>query len=134
MLHFYFLGTFHLVFSDGYEPVITTAKAKALLAYLVTESDRPHRREQLAAMFWPEADQKSAAQSLRQALYALRRQLQPSLPESATEESAYLTVTRHDVAFNFDGEHFSDVGLFRALLAAHATVGQPTIGFLPTNT
>jgi WD40 repeat protein/DNA-binding SARP family transcriptional activator len=118
MLNLYFLGTFHVIFSDGYEPAITTAKAKSLLAYLVTENDRPHRREQLAAMFWPEADQKSATQSLRQALYALRRQLQPMFTESSSEDSPYLTVTRQDVAFNFDSAHWSDIGLFKALLSA----------------
>ncbi len=118
MLNLHFLGTFHVIFSDGYEPAITTAKAKSLLAYLVTENDRPHRREQLAAMFWPEADHRSAAQSLRQALYGLRRQLQPMSTGSSGKDSAYLTVTRQDVAFNFDSAHWSDVGTFKALLSA----------------
>jgi len=118
MLNLRFFDTFHVIFSNGHEPAIMTAKAKALLAYLVTENDRPHRREQLAAMFWPEADQKSSAQSLRQALYGLRRLLQPTPDATAGEDAAYLTVTRQDVAFNFDSDHWSDVGMFAALLSA----------------
>lgn len=116
MLNLRFLGTFHVTFSDGYEPTIGTAKAKALLAYLVTESDRPHLREQLAALFWPEADQKAALQSLRQALYALKRQLQPVSPASSSEDLPSLTITRQDVAFNFDSDHWSDVAMFTAFM------------------
>jgi len=116
MLHLRFLGTFHIAFADGRTVAIETAKSKALLAYLVTESDRPHLREQLAALFWPEADQKSAMQSLRQALYALKRQLQPA--GSVTASPLYLTVSRQDVAFNFDSEHWSDVEFFSSLIRA----------------
>lgn len=116
MLHLRFFGTFHVTFSDGRAPTIETAKSKALLTYLATENDRPHLREQLAALFWPEADQKSAMQSLRQALYSLRRQLQPTIDQ--TTPATYLTVTRQDVAFNFDSEHWSDVEQFTALIRA----------------
>lgn len=114
MLHLRCLGTFHITFADGREPAIETSKGKALLAYLATESDRPHLREQLATIFWPEADQKAALQSLRQALYALRRQLQPA--GSASTASTYLAVTRQDVAFNFDSEHWIDVEAFATLI------------------
>ena len=31
-----------------------TDKARALLAYLVVEANRPHRREALASLLWPE--------------------------------------------------------------------------------
>ncbi|MCS6827646.1 MAG: hypothetical protein NZ553_13605 [Caldilinea sp.] len=121
MLNLRFFGTVHFTFSDGREPAIATAKAKALLAYLVTESDRPHLREQLAALLWPEADQKAASQSLRQALYELRRQLifapQAHRPQ-ANLDSPYLTVTRQDVAFNFDSDYWCDVEGFRALMTA----------------
>lgn len=121
MLNLRFFGTVHLTFSDGREPAIATAKAKALLAYLVTENDRPHLREQLAALLWPEADQKAAAQNLRQALYDLRRRLTPAPQTPSSPESfhsPYLTVTRQDVAFNFDSDYWCDVDTFRALMTA----------------
>lgn len=116
MLHLRFLGTFHVTFADGRALAIETAKSKALLAYLATENDRPHLREQLAALLWPESDQKSAMQSLRQALYSLRRQLQPETGEQ--NQTPYLTVTRQDVAFSFDSEYWSDVEQFTALIRA----------------
>ena len=116
MLNLKFLGTFHITFANGHEPAIETAKAKALFAYLATENDRPHLREQLAAMFWPEADQKAALQSLRQAIYGLRRQFKPLSANGAPEESPYLTITRQDVAFAFESEHWSDVELFTSIL------------------
>ena len=68
MLYLHFLGTFHVTLDDKREPTIETAKAKALLAYLAMENSRPHRREQLATMLWPESDQQAAHQNLRQAL------------------------------------------------------------------
>jgi DNA-binding SARP family transcriptional activator len=70
----------------------------------------------LATLLWPEADQKAAMQSLRQALYTLRRQLQPA-PGNANG-APYFTVTRQDVAFNFDSEHWSDVDHFTMLIRA----------------
>lgn len=114
MLNLRFLGTMHITFSDGHEPQIGTAKGKALFAFLATENDRPHLREQLAGMFWPEVDQKAALQSLRQALYALKQQFPPSSAYPNGDESPYLTITRQDVAFNFDSDHWSDVAIFSA--------------------
>ena len=131
MLHLRFLGTYHVTFADGRAPAIDTAKSKALLAYLATENDRPHLREKLAALFWPEADQKAAMQSLRQALYTLRRQLQPaSTPDQATA-SPHLTVTRQDVAFNFDSEYWCDVEQFTALIRAMQQHPHPQIETCP---
>ena len=41
-------------------------KVRALLAYLAVESDRPHRRETLAGLLWPEQPENAARLSLRQ--------------------------------------------------------------------
>ena len=35
-------------------------RARALLAYLVTEADQPHRRDKLAGLLWPDSPQKMA--------------------------------------------------------------------------
>ena len=48
------LGTFQATL-DG-EPVsdFESAKVRALLAYLMVESDRSHHREALAGLLWPD--------------------------------------------------------------------------------
>jgi len=58
---------------DG-DPVIAfeSDKVRALLAYLAVEADRPHRREKLAGLLWPERSERSARQNLSQVLFNLR--------------------------------------------------------------
>ena len=45
------------------EPVTAFAsnKVRALLAYLAVEADRPHRREALAGLLWPEQPEAKAS-------------------------------------------------------------------------
>lgn len=121
MLYIRFLGTFHVTFVDNREPSIDTAKGKALLAYLAIENTVPHRREQLATMFWPESGQKAAHQNLRQALYVLRQQLRilADVNMGKDADSPYLVITRQDVSFNAYSEHWIDVGVFSELI--HST-------------
>src|SRR5262245_13775078 len=70
-----FLGPFE-VSVDG-EPVsgFTSDKVRALLVYLTVEGGRPHRREALAGLLWPEFPDSDALVSLRQAIYRLRLEL-----------------------------------------------------------
>lgn len=49
-------------------PIIGSHTA-ALLAYLAFYCDRSHTRDELATLFWPEEDQDTARQRLRQTLY-----------------------------------------------------------------
>jgi DNA-binding SARP family transcriptional activator len=51
-----------------------TQKAAALLAYLAYHRDRPHPREVLAALLWPEAEWEAARHRLNVALSSLRQQ------------------------------------------------------------
>lgn len=52
-----------------------STKTLALLAYLVLEAEALHSREKLAGLLWGESQEARARQSLRQALYSLRRVL-----------------------------------------------------------
>ena len=52
-----------------------TDKARALLTYIAVEADRPHRRETLACLLWPDRPDAVARANLRQALSRLRRAL-----------------------------------------------------------
>lgn len=86
------LGSFE-VFCDG---VLVSSfesdKVRALLAYLAHEHDRPHRRDTLAGLFWPESDQRRARQSLSQALYNLRKTL--------GEHSSLLSTTGQEICLH----------------------------------
>jgi DNA-binding SARP family transcriptional activator/tetratricopeptide (TPR) repeat protein len=58
--------------SAGGRPIdVDTRKALAIVALVAAES-RPFARDELAAMFWPEADDESARGALRRTLSALR--------------------------------------------------------------
>ena len=74
-LSIFLLGSFQ-VHLDG-RPLSGFAydKVRALLAYLAVESNRPHSREKLAALLWPDQSPESSRTSLRQALATLRRAL-----------------------------------------------------------
>ncbi len=67
------LGPFQVTL-DG-EPVTSfeSNKVRALLAYLAVEADRPHRRDSLAALFWPDWPDRAARSNLRHALPNLRK-------------------------------------------------------------
>ncbi len=74
--------------------VLGQPKRLALLAYLALATPlRPHRRDSLVALFWPESDSDQARHSLRQALHALRR---------ALGADVILTRGDGDVAYNPD--------------------------------
>ncbi len=101
-----------------------TDKARALLAYLIVEADRPHRRETLAALLWPERPDSIARNSLRQALYRVRQSLGDS---AATRHGAapFLFVTATDVQFNAAGDFSLDVAALEALARDDRAAGRP---------
>ncbi len=98
------LGTPRLTLSDDSLDDVFYEKVEALLAYLVVEGNRPHRREVLAEMFWPELSDDHARSNLRYALFKLREGLQDK--GSATP---FLLVNRTSIRFNPESDHFLDV-------------------------
>lgn len=62
------------VHAKGQPVVVDTRKALAILAVAAVEA-RPMARDELAVMFWPEADDESARGALRRTLSALRAAL-----------------------------------------------------------
>src|SRR6267378_3654862 len=78
VVEFRILGALNLLGPGGREltPVLAQPKRVALLAYLAAATPRrPHRRDSLVALFWPELDQEHARAALRQALHGLRHAL-----------------------------------------------------------
>ncbi|MEZ4709189.1 MAG: BTAD domain-containing putative transcriptional regulator [Caldilineaceae bacterium] len=97
---------------DGQEiPESRTKKIEALLAYLVVEFDRRHRRENLVGLLFPEMLDDVASTNLRQTLTRLRRAIGD---EDASP--SFLTITRESLQFNRQSEHWCDLFEFETLL------------------
>ncbi len=77
MIELSLLGLHAVRGPDGLELGSLPAQPKrfALLAYLALGGDGYHRRDSLAALFWPELDQFAARRALRNTLFHLRRAL-----------------------------------------------------------
>lgn len=109
-------GAFQVTRSNGSSAKFESDKTRALLAYLAVESDRPHRREALLGLLWPEESEPTARQNLRQALYSLRQSIGDS-----TARPPYLHITREDIQFNTTSKFALDLASFNAHLAATTT-------------
>ncbi len=96
---------------DGASAQFAYDKVKALLFYLVTETDRPHRRESLAGLLWPDQEESAARHSLNQALSSLRR----TLNDRAADQPV-LVSTRETIAFNQGSDCWVDVRTFETLI------------------
>src|SRR5215213_2347420 len=96
--------------ADG-TALVRARKELALLAYLAVERPHEHSRDTLLGMFWPEATEDAARNSLRVALANLRA----ALGEAG---GPYLLSTRHSVQFSSTSDHTLDLAAFAALLAA----------------
>ena len=79
-------------------------KVRALLAYLAVEADRPHRREALAGLLWPDRPDRDALSNLRYALASLRRTIGD---HAATPP--FLLITPQTIQFNPASDHWLDV-------------------------
>ncbi len=87
-------------------------KARALLAYLAIEADRPHRREALAGLLWPDYPEASARHSLSQTLLTLRQAL-----GDAQANPPFFRISRDTLQFTRFSEDTLDVVTFVELLA-----------------
>ena len=93
-LSMWFLGGFRASL-DG-EPIAAKYdKVRALLAYLVLESERPHRREALAGLLWPDLSEHRARRNLSHGLYVLHVAFEAA-------GRPYLLVTPQTVRFDPD--------------------------------
>ncbi len=92
-----------------------TLKTGALLAFLALHPERPHRREMLANLLWPEADPTSTRNRLNQAVSSLRRQLHP--PDRAV--GPLLLSDHHCLAVNAQAVTTDVVEFTAALRAAN---------------
>src|SRR4051812_11442996 len=114
------LGTFEVTIHAEPVAAFPTDKIRGLLAFLALESHtengrsaaRPHRREALASLFWPDMADSLALSNLRLALQRLRQALDRVAPGTA---DTLLTITRQTVQIN-PAVVMSDVRSFQELL------------------
>jgi DNA-binding SARP family transcriptional activator len=117
-----FLGTFQVTLEATPITSFVSDKARALLAYLAVDADRPHRRESLTSLFWPERPRSAAHNSLRQALFSVRR----AIGDQDTSPP-FLLVTRHTIQFNPTSDFWLDVTAFTERLAASKAHTHPQL-------
>jgi DNA-binding SARP family transcriptional activator len=79
-LHLSLLGGLEAGIGDRYPVAFATRKSQALLAYLAIPPGRPHSRNSLATLLWGRIHDSQARNSLRQALFGLRKALAEVAP------------------------------------------------------
>ena len=96
-------------------------KVWALLVYLIVEADRPHQRDALAGLLWPDQPDPVARHNLRQALANLRQVL-----GDAQATPPFLLITRGTIQFNANNQSllFTPAAPFTA---RPCTYGRPII-------
>ncbi len=98
------LGQFQALLDGALITGFSSDKTRALLAYLALESDRPHRRESLTGLLWPDVSEAAARQSLSQALSNLRKLL-----HEGDSPQPFLLADRDTVRFNPKSDFTLDV-------------------------
>lgn len=103
MLHIHCLGPLAITVNAQTHPHFATDRARALLVYLAVSEKRPFRRDELAALLWPEQPDQQARQNLRKTLSRLR-QAAPDLPLLDTN---YKGVSLNHAAIDCDANQFN---------------------------
>jgi len=112
LLNIHLLGSFQV--TQGEVPLagFESNKARALLAYLIVEADRPHQRRKLAALLWPEFPETSALSNLRYALSNLRKVI-----GDRSAQPAFLDIHPQTLQFNIKSRYKFDVSAFEQYCA-----------------
>ena len=124
------LGPLELALDGAPLSRLKSVKARALLAYLATEtvggaSHAPHPRKSLAALLWPEQLDADALHDLRQALSQLRAAL------GGGEAHPFLEVTPTTLALNPESDCRVDAQAFAQALATAKRHAHPRLEECP---
>ena len=95
-------------------------KVRALLVYLAVEHERPHEREALLGLLWPDLPEEAARNNLRQTLLKLREAI-----GDRTAQPPFLLTSRPALQFNSQSDYWLDVTAFTELLTACARHTHP---------
>ena len=110
---------------DNQPATFATDRARALLAYLAVEADRPHRREALAGLLWPDRPESAARRNLSQSLARVRRAI-----DDKHAVPPFLLVTDKTIQFDSATAEL-DVSRFQTLLATCAAHAHRSVGSCP---
>jgi WD40 repeat protein/DNA-binding SARP family transcriptional activator len=105
MLELRLLGQFEIRV-DGGVVQLASRPAQSLLAYLALSAGTAHRREKLAGLLWPEAEEDNARSNLRHALWRIRKAI-----ETGEATPPYLLSDELAVAFNAGANYWLDAAL-----------------------
>lgn len=111
------LGPFEVKLDEVVITSFESNKVRALLAYLAAEAPRPQPRERLAGLLWPGWPQTSAVSNLRKSLANLRKNMNDHDPDLPSVLS-----TREAIQFNFESDHWVDIGRFEELLSLNREI------------
>ncbi len=121
------LGRFEVRLGEQVVTQFDSDKARALLAYLVIEGNRPHRRQNLGYLFWSDYPEAQALKNLRQTLYRLRQAFAASLSEG----ESLLLIAPQEVRLNPEVPIHSDYHRFQRLLGEVAGHAHRRLGLCP---
>ncbi len=124
-LALYLFGPPCVMLDDEVVVDFRSEKARALLIYLALEADRPHRRDALAGLFWPNVSDHTARRNLRLTLHRLRDTLND---QGAT--SAFFHITRETVQCRPENV-WVDARAFEALLRQIRNHSHPALDRCP---
>ena len=88
------LGPFQATLDERRSRAFESNKVRALLAYLAVEADRPHSRDELIGLLWPDQPDATARANLRQALANLRQVI-----GDRTSDTPSLSTTSDSIQF-----------------------------------
>ena len=96
MIEINLLGNFEVIYNGKTIDGFSTDKVRALFAYLVVEHDRPHYRQQLSTLLWPDQPDSRSRHNLRQALSNLKQTL-PNLNSLKVTPKTILFQTQESI-------------------------------------
>ena len=111
-----FIGPFQITVNSQVVTTFQSNKVRSLLALLAAEPERPHSRETLAGLLWPDYPNPSALAYLRNALSNLRQTI-----GDAQAEPPYLVISRGTIQINPASSIWIDLRAFDEFTARTGT-------------
>jgi DNA-binding SARP family transcriptional activator len=105
------LGPFQVSYDKQPALRFESCKAQALLAYIVSEGQKPHDRVHLAWLMWPDLKEEAALGNLRHALANLRHVLGDHVAHQP-----YIKLDRTKVQFDLSSNYLSDTAILGNLV------------------